>query len=60
MTLQDRVNDNPMMVDVPMDAERIHKFSDLNPVLGTPMGLAVVGGMATAAVAGSEIGKNAD
>lgn len=62
MKLQDRINDNTMLAQVPMRTDRIHKFADLIPVLATPaaVGLAIVGGMAATAVAGSEIGKNAD
>lgn len=62
MTLQDRVNSMPAMAAIPFRTNHIQRLASLDPVLATPaaVGLAIVGGMAATAVAGSEIGKNAD
>lgn len=59
MQLSARINASSQLRDLPIDAERIHRFDDLIPITATP-GLAITAGIVGAAVAGSEIGKNAD
>lgn len=57
--LEDRINADTMLAGVPMDTDRVHCFGDLIPVTATP-GLAIAAGLAGAAIAGSQIGANAD
>lgn len=47
------------LAGVPMRSAHVQVFTDLTPVTATP-GIAIGAAMTAAAVAGSEIGKNAD
>ena len=59
MSLEERIRNSTQVATLALRTDAVHRFADLVPVTATP-GLGIVGAMATAAVAGSEIGKNAD